>query len=121
MGQLELIETDLEYGYRKISVVGELDLAVVGQLEEAIGRAAGAVGLLIDLSSCDFIDSMTIALFLRTNRKRNEKGQRFALVGPHEQVARVLGLTGLSENGLVFPSVSAALAALEANDSADAF
>lgn len=119
MARLELIETDLDYDYRKISVLGELDLAVAGQLEEAIGKAAAAVGLLIDLSSCDFIDSMAIALFLRANREREGKGQRFALVAPHGQAERVLGLTGLNENGLVFAKVGSALATLEARDRSD--
>jgi hypothetical protein len=79
MAQLEPIETDLDCGYRKISVVGELDLAV--------------------------------SLSLRTNRERQETGKRFALVAPHGQVERVLGLTGLRENGLTFADVGSALVA----------
>lgn len=108
MAQLELIETDLDQGCRRISVAGELDLAVAAQLEEAIGRATDSVDLLIDLSDCDFIDSTAVALFVRTDRDRRADGRSFALVAPHDQVERVLGLTGLDDDGLVFGDLDSA-------------
>jgi hypothetical protein len=45
-----------------------------------------------------------------------EDGGRLAVYGPTAQVLRVLSMTGLTANGLVFDSAEEALAALGAKD-----
>jgi anti-anti-sigma factor len=107
---LALHETDLQPGCREIRVLGELDLAVAPELEEAIERAAEYDQVVISLEECEFLDSSGIAVIVRAHQERESGGRRLAVCAPDGQVQRVLDLTGLSENGLVFENAAAALA-----------
>jgi anti-anti-sigma factor len=108
---LNLTEQDLGPGRREIRVSGELDLAVAGELDEALGRAIGVEQVCISLDGCEFIDSTGIAVIVRAYSKSKERGDRIGVVGCSGQVQRVLKMTGLTENGLVFDDLDAALAA----------
>ena len=111
MRSFKLAEFDRESGCREIRVQGELDLAVADRLQECLERVgSGHVAILIDLERCEFIDSTGIALILRTHNLMAEQGRRLAVCAPSEQVLRVLSITGLTENGLVFEKVEEALA-----------
>jgi anti-sigma B factor antagonist len=103
-------ESDLGPDIREIQVEGELDLAVADQLAEAIGRC-DRDQVLIDLSGCEFIDSTGIAVIVRAHQEAVKTGRRVVIHSPAAQVLRVLEVTGLTENGLVFPSRDAATAA----------
>jgi len=106
----KLIEEDLRPDCRKIQVEGELDLAVAGQLEESLVRAgAGYREVLIDLERCEFIDSTGIAAIVQAHRQLAEQGGRVVVCAPSAQVLRVLSITGLTANGLVFENVEEAL------------
>jgi anti-sigma B factor antagonist len=105
----KLIESDLRPGCRRIEVEGELDLAVADRLQEAIDRAAPQPQVLIDLERCDFIDSTGIAVIVRAHNLMAEEERKLAICGPSDQVLRVLTITGLTGNGLVFSSVDDAL------------
>ena len=106
-----LDEMDLEAGCREIRVRGELDLAAAPELEKAIERAADYDRVVISLEECEFIDSTGIAVIVRAYKERKSDGRRLAACAPDGQVRRVLDLTGLSENGLVFENAAAAWAA----------
>jgi anti-anti-sigma factor len=110
---IALNETDLQPGCREIRVRGELDLAVAPELEEAIERAAEYDQVVISLEECEFIDSTGIAVIVHAYQGRKSGGRRLVVCAPHGQVRRVLDLTGLSENGLVFENAAAALAEQE--------
>jgi anti-anti-sigma factor len=98
-------------GATEIGVEGELDLAVADQLQAAIdGALAGTT--LIDLSRCTFIDSTGIAVILRAHRLGEQDGGRCVAHSPSRQVLRVLTITGLTDNGLVFADRDEANAAL---------
>jgi anti-sigma B factor antagonist len=105
-----LTEVDIDEGCREIQIIGELDLAVAPQLQEAIDRCKGD-RVLIDLESCQFIDSTGIAVILNAHRG---SGARVLAHSPRAQVHRVLDLTGLTGNGLVFADRQGALSALGA-------
>lgn len=113
MAILRLNERRLETGTVEIAVEGELDLSVGEQLQEAI-ETAGTGSALIDLAGCTFIDSTGIAVFLRARRLRDEDGGRLVLHSPTKQVLRVLTVTGLTGDGLLYRDRDAALAALDA-------
>jgi anti-anti-sigma factor len=83
--------------FRELKVQGELDLAVSDRLKDGIAEATGS-GVLVDLSECTFIDSAGVAavLFARL------EGERVAIHSPSEPVRRVLSLTGVTADGLVF-------------------
>jgi anti-sigma B factor antagonist len=105
-----LIEEDLRPDCRRVQVEGELDLAVAKELEEALVRVgAECPEILIDLESCEFIDSTGIAAIVNAHRRLGEQGGRLVACAPSAQVLRVLSLSGLTSNGLVFESVEKAL------------
>jgi anti-sigma B factor antagonist len=111
MRAFRLIESDLSPGCRQIEVEGELDLAVVGRLREAIEGSAPSRRVVIDLGRCEFIDSTAIATIVAAQREFRAEGRKLALCGAGDQVERVLTTTGLSDDGLVFASLDEALAA----------
>jgi anti-anti-sigma factor len=108
VSRFALTEVDIDDGCREIRVAGELDLAVAAQLQEAIDRCEGD-RILIDLESCHFIDSTGIAVILNAHRGG---GAPVLAHSPRAQVHRVLELTGLTSNGLVFADRQEALAAV---------
>jgi anti-anti-sigma factor len=105
-----LTEVEIDDGCREIQVEGELDLAVAAQLQEAI-EGCQSDRILIGLESCQFIDSTGIAVILHAHRG---SGARVLVHSPRAQVHRVLDLTGLTANGLVFADREQALSALGA-------
>jgi anti-sigma B factor antagonist len=107
-----LIERDLRPGCREIQVEGELDLAVAQQLADALTRAKRECRhLLIGLEGCEFIDSTGIAAIVHAHNELAESGGQLVVCGPRAQVLRVLSITGLTANGMVFESTEEALAA----------
>jgi anti-sigma B factor antagonist len=115
MQAFKLIEREIRPGCREIRVEGELDLSVADRLREALERSgAEASEILIALDGCDFIDSTGIAVIVHAHRQLGDEGKRVAICAPSSQVLRVLSVTGLTENGLVFDSVDDALATPEA-------
>jgi anti-sigma B factor antagonist len=113
MQRFKLTERDLRPGCRDIQIEGELDLAVAGQLDEVLVAAVGECELvLVGLERCAFIDSSGIAVILRAHNRMAEDGNRLAVYAPAAQVQRVLSMTGLTGNGLVFDSAEEALAAV---------
>lgn len=110
----KLIECDPRPGYREIRVEGELDLAVADQLVDGLARAsAECQHVLVGLEGCEFIDSTGIAALVHAHNELAEHGGRLALYGPSHQVLRVLSVTGLTSNGMVFETEEEALAAFD--------
>lgn len=117
MQRFQVTERDLRPGCRDIQIEGELDLAVAGQLDEVLANAAGECSqVLVGLERCAFIDSSGIAVILRAHSRMEEEGNRLVVYAPTDQVLRVLSMTGLTSNGLVFDSAEEALAALGASE-----
>lgn len=112
MRSFRLVENTIGEGRAEILVEGELDLAVADQLREAIERAEGKQ-ILISLTSCEFIDSTGIAVIVHANQN---DGRRLLVHSPSAQVLRVLSITGLAGNGLVFEGREEALATCAADD-----
>jgi anti-sigma B factor antagonist len=110
----KLIERDPRPGCREIQVEGELDLAVADQLVERLARArAECRHVLVGLEGCEFIDSTGIAAIVHAHNELAEQGGRLALYAPSHQVLRVLSVTGLTSNGMVFETAGEALAAFD--------
>jgi anti-sigma B factor antagonist len=112
MQRFNVSKRDLRPGCRDIQIEGELDLAVTGQLDEVLTAAVEECELvLVGLERCAFIDSSGIAVILRAHNRMAEEGNRLAVYAPVAQVQRVLSMTGLTGNGLVFDSAEEALSA----------
>ncbi|HEX5593449.1 MAG TPA: STAS domain-containing protein [Solirubrobacterales bacterium] len=118
MQRFKVSERDLRDGVRDIQIEGELDLAVAGQLDEVLVKAAEqSQRVLVGLERCSFIDSSGIAVILRAHNRMQEEGNQLVVYAPTDQVLRVLSMTGLTSNGLVFDSADEALAALDSGAS----
>jgi stage II sporulation protein AA (anti-sigma F factor antagonist) len=104
----QLTEANPRPGCREIRIEGELDLAVAPQLEEAIDRAEDGKSVLLNLEACEFIDSTGIAVIVNTHHRLKEQGRGLVVYGVDGQVLRVLSISGLVENGLVFRSAEEA-------------
>ncbi|MDQ3724978.1 MAG: STAS domain-containing protein [Actinomycetota bacterium] len=112
MQRFKVVERDLQPGCRDVQVEGELDLAVAGQLDQVLTAAAAECKcVLVGLERCAFIDSSGIAVILRAHNRMEAEGNRLAVYAPTAQVLRVLSMTGLTSNGLIFDSVEEAAAA----------
>jgi anti-anti-sigma factor len=106
-----LVEREIDGEARELLVEGELDLAVAEQLRAALEEDPSCTQILIGLENCEFIDSTGIAVIVQAHCRLAERGGRIALYGPTRQVRRILSVTGLTENGLVFENATEALAA----------
>jgi anti-sigma B factor antagonist len=117
MQPFNVSERDLANGGRDIQIEGELDLAVAGKLDEVLVKAGEQCQrVLVGLERCAFIDSSGIAVILRAHSRMQEEGNRLVVYAPTDQVLRVLSMTGLTSNGLVFDSADEARAALGTAD-----
>lgn len=81
---------------RILSVRGEVDIATVGELEDKISSIGDPrAGLILDLTSTDFMDSSGLRLLVSTHERFAAEGGRFRLaVGPGP-ISRLLEVTGL--------------------------
>ena len=109
MKPFELVEREISPQCREVAVIGDLDLAVADQLSDLLDRMAPACPqILISLDECEFIDSTGIAVVVGAYRRVGERGGRLAVYAASEQVRRVLEVTGLTQNGLVFETAEQA-------------
>jgi anti-anti-sigma factor len=108
MKRFSISERDVS-GQRVMEISGELDVPVVRQLEDAFGPIESG-RLVVDLSRCEFIDSSAIAVLVLTHQRLADTGGGLRVASPTDRVRRVLAVTGLASQGLVFPSVEEALA-----------
>lgn len=79
-----------------IAVTGELDLAAASVFSEMLRRAGEEHpgGLLIDLSTCGFIDSTGISLLLNASRRQTRAREGMAVLCPNPTPRRVFEITG---------------------------
>jgi anti-sigma B factor antagonist len=97
-----------------VTVPGEIDLTNADGLREALLEVlnAGALGLVVDMTSTMFCDSAGISAITRAARRAaaNEATMRLAVVS--SPVLRVLNLVGIDRLIEIHPSVSAARSSL---------
>lgn len=104
-----------------VSLRGEHDLTTAPVLREKTESAiADGVGLVIDLSEAEFIDSSIIGAVLDARKRAGESGIGFAVaLGDGEPpVRRVLEVTGLKQNLPVRESREEAVAQVQAGPEA---
>jgi anti-anti-sigma factor len=94
---LDVQERTGEDGGRVLVPVGELDLASVDALSNAVERACAgrAPSLTLDLRRLDFIDSTGLAAIVLAGRLCDRNGAEFALIPGSSSIQRLFELTGL--------------------------
>lgn len=110
LAEIELFDDD---GVRVLTVAGELDISNVGALEQAsFGASNQSLGLVIDLTSTDYIDSSTVGLLFSLREGLSRRGQLLCLVCISGSNAyRVLDLVGFAHDH-TYEQREAAIAAI---------
>jgi anti-anti-sigma factor len=80
-----------------VAADGVIDLATVGQLEDAIAAAiaADAASVTVDLGRVHLLDSSGIGALLKGRRQADERRRPYRVVGAEGMVAEVLRITGV--------------------------
>ncbi len=88
----------LDGDIQSAEIVGELDQATVPDLQAHLDEVinSGESNVLVDLSSCEFIDSSGLAALVGARERVTANGNRgFGICCPDSQVSRLLEITGL--------------------------
>ncbi|MFP4113820.1 MAG: STAS domain-containing protein [Spirochaetota bacterium] len=93
---LELREQSID-GVSVVEVIGELDVYHAFRLKELIQKsiANGTRGLVLDLTSTQYIDSSGVGTLIFANSICKKAQMPFRLSNPHGPVLRVIELTKL--------------------------
>jgi anti-anti-sigma factor len=84
----------------RVSLLGEVDLSVIGTVDREMRRAEAtdAAKIVLDLDELEFLDASGIRLLLKlSNRSRSNGGRLRITRARSPQVQRVLELTGVGE------------------------
>ena len=94
-----------------VSVTGEIDLATGPALERVLLALPddGAASVILDLTDCSFMDSTGLHLLVRSQRRFDRSGGRFAVASPNRTVLKVLEITQMDHVFAIYPSRTAAL------------
>ena len=100
MTRFDIDSTYLARNVLCVAVVGDVDLASAGSLDEALSAALGVVGItrvMVDLQRTTFLDSTGIRVLVSSHEKASELGVEFRIMNPVPIVRKVLELTGVYE------------------------
>lgn len=90
---------------------GEIDIATVPLIREALERADGDAALLVlDFRRVEFMDTSGLQLLIQERRRAEEGGRRFAVVRGPGRVQRLLDIAGLTPSLHLVDSPEEALA-----------
>jgi anti-sigma B factor antagonist len=92
-----------------VRVDGELDMATVTKLEEALDSVERDGRTIIDLTRCTFLDSSAVRVLVATSRAAGEAGGTIALVASDPTIVRVLEIAALDTMMPVNATLDAAL------------
>ena len=109
--QLEISRSD-QPGWAILNPKGEIDLATVGKLEEALAASMTTedIDIAVDLSGVTFMDSTGLRALLSANQQLAVNGHRLALIVAGGPVDRLLEISGVGQTLGIFPTVEAATA-----------
>jgi anti-sigma B factor antagonist len=84
----------------RLTLSGELDLATVPRVQEAVDEvlARGARHLVVDLGGLGFVDSSGLRLFIVLDRRAAADGWTLGLIRPRNAAMGVFEVTGAEEN-----------------------
>ncbi len=108
--QLQIDRSD-QPGWAIISPSGEIDLATVGQLEDALAASmSDGTDVAVDLTGVTFMDSTGLRALLAANQNLSGSGHRLALIVAGGPVDRLLDISGVGQTLAIFQSLEAATA-----------
>ncbi len=96
------IATSTRPAATRLSIRGELDMATMCALDEALTRAADSGGAVeIDLREVDFIDGSGLSLLMDAESRARRASRELTIVAASRNVRRLIDLTGTA--GCVSP------------------
>jgi anti-anti-sigma factor len=115
------IELTDELGVSVVSVIGELDVSNVDDLERATFALPNhAGGIVLDLRQASYIDSSTLGLLFRLQHSLERRGQALRVVcTPGSSPERVMQLTGFDRKIACETDCDTAVAAIRREVSID--
>lgn len=98
-----------------VTVSGDVDIATIDRFQAAIAEAEAhqPAVLIVDMSAVEFLASAGLQA-LAAVRQRLDKSARVAVVADGPATSRPIQLTGLDQIFSLYPSLSDAMAALNA-------
>lgn len=98
MRGLKIHNRDLSTEWISIEVEGEVDLATVEDLEQAIEsvHAGRDEGVVVDLTGSSFMDSTGLKALVMAHRRFSAEGRPFAIAVSGGPVSRLLDLSGVN-------------------------
>ena len=94
-----------------VRLTGDLDVFLKGQLQQELHAVPEGGVLVIDLTGVSFIDSAGLTVLIDAHKRASRTGGEVRLiVQEHQQVYRILQITGLTRMFKIFPSEAAAVA-----------
>jgi anti-sigma B factor antagonist len=104
------VRTRVARGHFVVELRGELDAAGAAGAASAVAvRAAGGLGVIVDLAGLDFLDCCALRALAGAGEAARRAGGFVVLAGPRGLVLRLLDVTGLPGALGVHPSVAAAV------------
>jgi anti-anti-sigma factor len=94
------IHSELRGDTARLTLAGELDIATVQRLDEAVAGvlAQGANTVIVDLGSLAFMDSSGLRLFITLNERAVAEGWTLGLIRPRGLSFSVFEITGADAN-----------------------
>jgi anti-sigma B factor antagonist len=94
------IESVCREGTGRLTLSGELDIATVPRVQEAVDAILEQAlsTLTVDLSGLGFVDSSGLRLFIVLDRRAASEGWTLRLIRPREQAMTVFAVSGAEEN-----------------------
>ena len=112
---MELIVEELPGGFTRAALVGRMDIEGALAMDDLIRPLSRLRRKLVfDLTDVTFIASMGLRTLMTAARSLTEVGGRATLAGPQPNVEKVLEMSGIGAVLGVYPTVDAAVAALQA-------
>ena len=112
------LRTELVSRERVLVLEGELDVATVEELDNALANAVANTSgtLTIDASRVTFLDSVGLRSILNVNAALSDTGRAMAIVCSPGPVRRLIELTALTGYLALYDTRAAAIAAARSDD-----
>jgi anti-sigma B factor antagonist len=91
------IESKREGAAARLALAGELDLATVGRVEQAVDAALGegVREIVVDMRGLEFVDSSGLRMFIVLDQRASSEGWKLGLARPPERVMSVFRVSGV--------------------------
>ncbi len=112
--EINVITSDATYSH--IALVGKLDIAGVGQIENKfLGyTAAGKKNSIVDLSGVTFLGSMGLRILLSAAKSLKQEKKKLILLNPQPLVNEVLEASGIGDVVAIEHDTASAVAQAQA-------